>query len=254
MRLKLGITVDDNKVVSFTSETEQLVNTSLDANPNYHKLNNSDLIVHSVFKRLYSRQGGDGNPLIYALKGQKGFSITLKECGKFNPNISAILDRLMQKKDYEVILTMPSSHKIVERFAKKINRRASEHCILINNIFTKKTFREVYADLQDLPLTPKYKKDIIALRRSLEKNLHRNPNKVFSMKEVDTKDRMFIRPLKIDSTKIDTIQKIKGKSILLVDDLLASGTTLTSAYNLLIDLEISNEIEGVCLLGKLGNK
>ena len=120
MGLKLGITVDDNKVVTFTSETEQLVNTSLDDNPNFHKLNNSRLIVHSVFKRMYSRQGGDGNPLIYALKGQKGFSITLKECGKFNPNISIILDRLMQKKDYEVIITMPSSHKIVERFAKKI--------------------------------------------------------------------------------------------------------------------------------------
>jgi len=252
LRLKLGITVDDNRVVTFTSETEQLVNTSLDANPNYHKLN--DLIVHSVFKRLYSRQGGDGNPLIYALKGQKGFSITLKECGKFNPNISAILDRLMQKKDYEVILTMPSSHKVVEIFAKKINRRTSDRCILINNIFTKKTFREVYADLQDLPLTPKYKKDIIALRRSLEKELSRNPNKIFSMKEVATKDRMFIRPLKIDLTQIDKIQEIKGKSILLVDDLLASGTTLTSANNLLRDLEISENIEAICLLGKLGNK
>ena len=97
----MGITVDDNKVVTFTSETEQLVNTSLDANPNHHKLN--DLIVHSVFKRLYSRQGGDGNPLIYALKGQKGFSISLKECGKFNPNISKILHNLMHEKDYEVI-------------------------------------------------------------------------------------------------------------------------------------------------------
>jgi hypothetical protein len=248
----LGITVDDKKVVTFTSDTEQLVNTSLDANPNYHKLN--DLIVHSVFKRLYSRQGGDGNPLIYALKGQKGFSISLKECGKFNQNISVILDSLMQKKDYEVILTMPSSHKIVERFAKKINRRTPGHCILFNNIFTKKTFREVYADLQDLPLTPKHKKDIIALRRSLERDLSRNPNKVFSMKEVATKDRMFIHPLKIDPTQIDKIQQIQGKSILLVDDLLASGTTLTSAYNLLKDLEISENIEAICLLGKLGNK
>ena len=82
MRLKLGILVNDNKVVTFTSETEQLVNTSLDANPNHHKLN--DLIVHSVFKRLYSRQG-DGNPLIYALKGQKGFSISLKRVWKIQP-------------------------------------------------------------------------------------------------------------------------------------------------------------------------
>ncbi|WP_180066147.1 hypothetical protein [Acinetobacter sp. YH16037] len=126
----MGIHVNDNKVVTFTSETEQLVNTSLDANPNHHKLN--DLIVHSVFKRLYSRQGGDGNPLIYALKGQKGFSISLKECGKFNPNISKILHSLMHEKDYEVILTMPSSHKVVERFAKKINRINKNHCILIN--------------------------------------------------------------------------------------------------------------------------
>jgi phosphoribosylpyrophosphate synthetase len=252
LRFKLGITVNDNKVVAFTSETEQLVNTSLDTNPNSHKLNN--LIVHSVFKRLYSRQGGDGNPLIYALKGQKGFSITLRECAKFNPNTSVILDRLLQYKDYEVIITMPSSHKIVERFAKKIHRKTSNNAVLINNIFTKKTFLEVYQDLQNLPLTPKHKKDIISLRRSLEKDLNRNPNKIFSMKEVDTKDRMFICPLKIDSTQIDTMEQLKGKSILLIDDLLASGTTLTSAYNLLITLGISNKIEAICLLGKLGNK
>jgi hypothetical protein len=248
----LGITVDDNKIVTFTPDTEQLVNTSLDANPHYHNLNG--LIVHSVFKRLYSRQGGDGNPLIYALKGQKGFSISLKECGKFNPNISVILDRVIQQKDYEVILTMPSSHKIVERFAKKINRKTPDNCILLHNIFKKKTFHEIYADLQHLPLTPQHKKDIISLRRSLEKDLNRNPNKIFSMKEVDTKNRKFICPLKIDPTQIDKIPQLKGKSILLVDDLLASGTTLRSAYNLLKDLEVSEKIEAICLLGKLGNK
>ena len=43
-----------------------------------------------------------------------------------------------EEKEYEVILTMPSSHKIVERFAKKIARRTSNECILLNNIFTKK--------------------------------------------------------------------------------------------------------------------
>lgn len=252
MRLKLGILVNDNKVVTFTSETEQLVNTSLDANPNHHNLN--DLIVHSVFKRLYSRQGGDGNPLIYALKGQKGFSISLKECGKFNPNISKILHNLMHEKDYDIILTMPSSHKIVERFAKKINRITKDRCILINDIFSKKTIREVYSDLQNLPLTPKNKKDIIALRRSIERDLTNKPNKAFSMKEVATKDRMFIRPLKINPTQIEKVTEMKGKSILLVDDLLASGTTLTSAYNLLKEMEISEQIEAICLLGKLGNK
>ncbi|MQQ74313.1 hypothetical protein, partial [Acinetobacter baumannii] len=65
----MGITVDKNKVVTFTAQTEQLVNTSIDANPNQYKLN--DLVIYGIFKRLYSRQGGDGNPLIYALKGQR---------------------------------------------------------------------------------------------------------------------------------------------------------------------------------------
>ena len=74
------------------------------------------------------------------------------------------------------------------------------------------------------------------------------------MKEVNTKDRMFIHPLKINPERIEILQKIQGKSILLVDDLLASGTTLTSAHNLLKNLEISEEIEAICLLGKLGNK
>ncbi|EIB7039073.1 phosphoribosyltransferase family protein [Acinetobacter baumannii] len=248
----MGITVDKNKVVTFTAQTEQLVNTSIDANPNQYKLN--DLVIYGIFKRLYSRQGGDGNPLIYALKGQRGYSISLQECGKFNPNLSAILDHLLTQKNYEVILTMPSSHKVVERFAIKINRRISKDCLLITDIFTKKTFSEVYEDLQNLPLTPQYKRDIIALRRTIERDAQRNPHKVFSMKEVDTKDRMFIRPLKINPERMKTIQQIQGKSILLVDDLLASGTTLTSAYNLLKDLEISDEIEAICLLGKLGNK
>lgn len=248
----MGITVDQNKIVKFTSQTEQLVNTSIDANPNQYKLN--DLVVYGIFKRLYSRQGGDGNPLIYALKGQRGYSISLQECGKFNPNLSIILDRLLAQKNYEVILTMPSSHKVVERFATKINRRISANCLLITDIFTKKTFHEVYEDLQRLPLTPKHKKDIIALRRSIERDTQRDPNKIFSMKEVNTKDRAFIRPLKINPERIEILQKIQGKSILLVDDLLASGTTLTSAHNLLKDLEISEEIEAICLLGKLGNK
>ena len=249
----MGITVDKNKNVTFTSLTEQLVNTSIDANPNQHKLNN--LVVYSVFKRLYSRQRtGDGNPLIYALKGQRGFSISLKECGKFNPNISIILDHLLLQKDYEVILTMPSSHQVVERFAKKINRRISGKCVLLNDIFTKKTISEVYEDLQLLPINSKYKKDIIALSRSIEKDAKRSPNEIFSMKTVETKHRMFIQPLKINPDRIATIQEIRGKSILLVDDLLASGTTLTNANNLLRNLEISERIEAICLLGKLGNK
>ena len=247
----MGITVDQNKIVKFTSQTEQLVNTSIDANPNQYKLN--DLMVYGIFKRLYSRQGGDGNPLIYALKGQRGYSISLQECGKFNPNLSVILDRLLAQKNYEVILTMPSSHKVVERFATKINRRISANCLLITDIFTKKTFYEVYEDLQRLPLTPKHKKDIIALRRSIERDTQRDPNKIFSMKEVNTKDRMFIHLENKPRTYRNT-PKNPRKSILLVDDLLASGTTLTSAHNLLKDLEISEEIEAICLLGKLGNK
>lgn len=248
----MGITVDNNKVVCFDPTSEQLVSTSIAANPSSNRFNG--LLVYGVFKRLYNREGdrndSDGNPLIYALKNKSGFSITIKECAKFSPNLSTILDKILANKPYEVIIVMPSSQPVAKRFAIKILRKIGLNVILLTDVFTKKTIEEVYNDLVLLQVGPKDRKDLIALRRELETKVAKEPKTIFSMKEIIKKHRKFIKPLKYNPEFIIELGHLKGKSILLVDDLLASGLTLTSAYELLLEREITEHIEAICLLGK----
>lgn len=247
----MGITVDENKVVCFDPLGEQLVSTSIAANPGSNRING--LLIYGVFKRLYNKEGdrkdSDGNPLIYALKGKSGFSISLKECAKFNPNLSIILDKVLAKKSYEVIIVMPSSQPIAKRFSIKIHRRIGLNGVILTDVFTKKTLEEVYNDLVLLQVKTKDRKDLITLRRELETRVAKEPKTIFSMKEVAKKYRKFIKPLKYKPEFLGELNQLKGKSIVLVDDLLASGSTLVSAYELLLDREITEDIEAICLLG-----
>ncbi|CAI3155028.1 phosphoribosyltransferase [Acinetobacter pittii] len=248
----MGITVDQNKVVRFDPTSEQLVSTSIHANPISNRMN--DLLIYGVFKRLYNRDGdrrdSDGNPLIYALKNKNGFSITMKECARFNPNLSKILDKILLKKSYDIVISMPSSQPVSERFAIKISRKIGGNCPILTNVFTKKTIEEVYNDLLSLQVVAKDRKDLIALRRVIESRVIKEPKTIFSMKEIAKKDRKFIKPLKYNPDYLAEIRELKGKSIVIVDDLLASGSTLISAYELLLEREVTNKIEAICLLGK----
>lgn len=247
----MGITVDKHKVVRFDPTSEQLVSTSIAANPSSNRLNG--LLIYGAFKRLYNKEGdrkdSDGNPLIYALKSTSGFSISMKECAKFSANLSIILNKILVKKFYEIIIVMPSSKPIAKRFSIKIQRKLGLDILILTDVFTKKTIEEVYNDLIVLQVKQEDRKDLIALRRALEPKLAREPKTIFSMKEIVKKHRKFIKPLKYNPEFIVELPHLKGKSIVLVDDLLASGSTLVSAYELLLDREITNNIEAICLLG-----
>lgn len=248
----MGITVDEHKVVRFDPTSEQLVSTSIAANPSSNRFNG--LLIYGAFKRLYNkesdRKDSDGNPLIYALKNKNGFSISIKECARFSQNLSTILDKILANKSYEAIIVMPSSQPVAKRFSIKIHRKIRQDSLIFTDVFTKKTIEEVYNDLVLLQVGAKDRKDLIALRRDLETRVAREPKTIFSMKEIAKKYRKFIKPLKYNPEYIVELSQLKGKSIVLVDDLLASGSTLVSAYELLLDREITENIEAICLLGK----
>ena len=71
----MGIRVDKTKVVSINDAHEEGVDTSTQNNPAVARL--QGLEVHHIFRRNgRGERRDDGNPLIHALKGQRGFSIT----------------------------------------------------------------------------------------------------------------------------------------------------------------------------------
>ncbi len=93
----MGLIVTESKEVYFDPNREFLVNTSIESNPQSQRY--SGVLVYSIFRRLHTQSNGqnnsgDGNPLIFALKEMKGYSITTEEWGKFSINRDLIIKKL----------------------------------------------------------------------------------------------------------------------------------------------------------------
>ena len=66
------------------------------------------------------------------------------------------------------------------------------------------------------------------------------------VKDIDTKIRSYFSPLALSQNIVNP----QGKKVLLVDDLLTTGTTLISAKELLAGNNVSS-FQGLCLLSSL---
>lgn len=249
----MGINIDENKLVTFDEQREQFVNTSMASNPTSVRVN--ELLVYGIFKRLYARNNSgtpdsDGNPLIYAIKAKKGYFISLKECCLFMPNFYGITQRILERKKYNVVIPMPSSSVVTACVARRIHRLCqANNAAIYYDVFSKKTYGEVYEELRAVTVDHKEKQIIISLRRQIEKFLKSDSNRFFAMKDIDPSARRFIRPLKLNQDPVMLKKMLSGKSIVLVDDLLASGATLKSAEELLAWCDVKS-VEAICLLSK----
>lgn len=238
---KVGIEVSSNKEVSFNNFHHELLDTSTRKNPSIKKL--QGLMVYSVFRRKrHKSHTQDGNPLIHALKANQGYHIEKKEIVLFLPDFYRIIDKFLDGNSYNLILPLPSSHRINEYLARRIARKCPKATIECD-FFGKKTVAEVINDLEQVEILSKsLKRDVKQLLNRLNKA---PPSKHFSMKDVHNhKVRKMIQPIKL----IADISNNTGK-VLLVDDLLASGTTLLNAYNLLKNKNIN--ASAICLFSGL---
>lgn len=234
----MGINVA-GKTVSYTDVHQQLVNTDPTSNPSFTVIRK--LTIHSIFRReRHNSLSGDGNPLMYALKGKNNYSIDLGEILKFLPNFYQIVDKYLPETEGVNIVPMPSSHKISLGIARRIQRRIPNSA-LAPDLLLKRNCLQVYEDLSGIESPPKsYEfKQLLA-------SLKKTPELPFSLKEVDTKLRKHTKPLALNGSL-----PIAGAPVLLVDDLLATGTTLVCARDLLCGADAGLKVSGLCLLSRL---
>lgn len=236
----MGITVA-NKVVSYDANHQKLVNTSVDSNPTKEIV--KGLVIHSVFKRVREKStSSDGNPLMYALKRTRNYTIAKREIVKFLPNFYHILATLQNEYCDLVIVPMPSSHKIAWMLANRVQRIVSGS-VVVTNVFQKKKCSQVYEELQRITPSKKHESEFKQLLAALKKT----PTLDFSLKEVKVDLRKFTIPLLLSVSSLP-----KHTTILLVDDLMATGQTLLSARDLLSECYPHSEIKGLCLLSSVG--
>lgn len=118
-----GINIDlKNKIVSLNLSHEKGVDTSIISNPTYYRVKDVDVI--SIFKRKKYVKG-DGNPLLYALKGINGWKIE-----KFDVQLlMKQFIRIAEKIDpvYDTIIKIPSSNDLNNIFMERLNKIIKSH-------------------------------------------------------------------------------------------------------------------------------
>lgn len=240
----MGIDVTENKEVFFNGTHEKLVDTSPGRNPRCIYIN--QVPVSYIFRRLKSRtHPGDGNPLIYALKNIRGYSIEISEIKKLLPNFNEILNKTLDGCEYDLIIALPSNYNVGRILADRANG-IIDNADIDHAFFVKKTVNDVLQEFNVSALPNKLRRDADSLRRDLRRE---KPGRLFSMKVVDKKLRKYIEPLRLTTDQVPDANKI-----LLVDDIISSGSTITNAINLLRQINQEVSIEALCLLGRISNR
>jgi len=231
----LGIDISKKKVVSLNDEHDRLVVTEPSKNPAEYDVG-IDKYLTAVYQRKKARsRSGDGNPLIYALKRMYRFSISEVDKNTLYNNMNIIVSRHYQNEDFDLVIAMPSSKPIAEWVG--IACSEALNIPLERNVFFKATNANVLNQLR----TINGDKEIIELRKSLEA---KKPNSAFSLKELSQHQRTFVEPV-----YLNPFFKKELVRVLLVDDLVSSGTTFKSGYNAFKKKYPNTEVDCLSLLG-----
>ena len=243
----------DNKTVSLTDMHNKGVDFSLISNPIYDKYKEYDVI--SIFKRteLYDidNRQRDGNPFIYALKNKNGwkFKITDEEIYKYIRRFLEVCKKIDSK--YDTIIITPSSSDINEKFMKVISKQVNADKI-INEYFVKISVEEIIDDdLIDLDQIQKdYPNDFNKVISKIHRSFRRMKGTSFEAKYVNKEYLKYIKYISSNDDE-NLRQYIDNKNILLLDDTISSGETISQCIDGILSNFIPNTITIITLLSKI---
>lgn len=216
-----GLNVDtNNKIVSVTDDHEDFIDTSIANNPT----ETSKSIA--IFKRKKSSKldVSDGNPLVYALKGMKGWSMSEADKKLLWSKIDKIIRKV--KFDIDVIIIPSSSSKLVSIFANSVKEHYSDATI-ISKCLLKRTVDEVIDTMDFSAFDNEEKTDILLSFARMGDIFEAKP---FPKKYIDRFEETIFKHDPSFSGK-----DIVGKRVLVIDDVLSSGLTLSSCAKVLND-------------------
>lgn len=229
-----------NNVVNVTNEHNRLLNINSHINPTIQQIDS--LLVYSIFQRLKSTKKnsiGDNCPLLFALKNQKNLTTNITSIKLLIPHLNIIIKKIPI--NYDIIIPMPSKYNISSILGKRFEKiNQSSQTI---NVFSKKTLISLENEVKSL-LIDKRDKKIILDRISLQKD---NNDITISLKDIPINLRQYLNPLRIN----ENITNLSNKKILLIDDLLATGTTLLNAKKMLENDFMNIEIHSATLFSSI---
>ncbi|MDO6719708.1 phosphoribosyltransferase family protein [Psychrosphaera sp. 1_MG-2023] len=220
----MGIDICRAHTVSLNETHELRLVTGVNRNPVVSK--KSGLEIKCVYRRTkHGDHERDGNPFIYALKGKRPYSITSKELFRFRPSFKQIIHKMDIQTEVNFVLGMPSSHNVVTHFGNRVARKLG--ATYIDDYFAKQKIGDILANFDITAVHKNHKK---AVNNVLSKYEKLDPEQEISLKKIRNNIRHYFEPVKLNPS-YENLEP--NGHILLVDDLLSTGTTLLSAERLL---------------------
>lgn len=237
----MGIEVSDKKAVSLNDQHENGVNTNIDDNPTRSYLKGIELL-HVFSRNQNGSRRDDGNPLIFALKGKRGFSITPFWEKQIMKRAVSILSSVQDEfADVDYCMPVPSSASFCGKFAALI-ASTFEKPILEPTFIRKKTIGEVLVETKENP--PRVRPGLkVAYTSQLNALEAADPHIEWQAKEVDLSIRHLFHPFKL----YGDVPTLEDKRILLVDDLFATGSSILSLREI-IGNQLGASVKAICFL------
>lgn len=236
----MGLDISDKMEVSLNDGHNSRLVTDPQKNPKITRING--LQIKCVYRRTKDGDSArDGNPFIYALKRQRGFSLSRREIVRFLPSFYEILDSILKDVSVDYVIPMPSQYGVSKVLARRIARQCGAVCV--EGRLKKRTVKSILRGFDLSRVEKKHKKQV---KSQLSKLEALPDSAVLSLKKIPTKIRFYFSPVELD---MGSGKGLSG-TVILVDDLLATGTTLSSAKSALDDRGCKT-VFAVCLLSNL---
>ena len=256
--LNEGIDFDyDKMTVSYNPSHEENVDTSLLNNPTKDNGIIPGIPVWSIFKRKRGMYG-DGNPLVYALKGEGWTFRSEKDRLAIEKQFNDIATKFAQIYPIGVTIVIPSGNKLNYHIAKVIMSK-SKNAELLEGAICKLTTEEV----NDIVLAKNsyfrqiYRNNFNAAYRQLciyFEEMDEKRDGTFSRHLIKDKNmrNVLLNTLKISPDRYAKDSKIiNGQDILIIDDTISRGQTIKEACQIMLESYAPKSITVLTLLSRL---
>lgn len=254
-----GIDFDPHtKTVSYNPSHEENVDTSIEHNPTMDGDIVPNVQVWSIFKRKRGLRG-DGNPLVYALKGEGGWTFRDEsDRNAIEKQFDAIATKFATMYPVGVTILMPSGSELNMHIADVVMSK-SRNAELIKGVICKLTTEEVDDIVLDFnsKFREFYKDEFNSKYYELGRYLDlmdKERNGYFSrhlIKNNQMRDVLDSTLKLSDDRFAEFANKINDQDVLIIDDTISRGQSIKEACQIMLESYAPKSITVLTLLSKL---
>lgn len=248
----------ETKTVAYNSSHENYVDISIDNNPTIDGEIVPGVQVWSIFKRKKGETREDGNPLVYALKGEGWTFRSEEDRLAIEKQFNDIATKFAQIYPIRVTIIIPSGNELNYHIAEMVMSK-SKNAELLEGAICKLTTEEVNDIVlaKDSFFRQKYKNNFNAAYKQL----------CVYFEEMDEKrdgtfSRHFIKDSKMRNVLLNTLKVspdryakdskiINGQDILIIDDTISRGQSIKEACQIMLESYAPKSITVLTFSSKL---